>query len=302
MQLKNILYIMLAGYLFNTLPAYGQYVTKRLESIAQATAINISDTIKYPKGCDIDSSLFFQGQSLHIKKNQYGEVSHIGYSFFNKEIRKRYPLAIYDFLERYLLELDLAESKEQRKLQLYLDHVICDVKLLDIIADSIPEEMFKINFITNHKYEVEWKKGKNSFHMAFNADCQLILGAMENELETIILKRLQRAVSADSTTSDITLVLDRYGYVKDTLDFNKQKLIEIIEDECDETSLRRKSETEEVLFAINHQLGFIHLVSFKPGYAHMYAYISIHNTPDSFIDSLIPIYKDIIRKIKNDEE
>ena len=33
-----------------------------------------------------------------------------------------------------------------------------------------------------------------------------------------------------------------------------------------------------------------------------YAYISIHNVPDSFIDSLIPIYKDILIKLKTDEE
>lgn len=297
-----IILIVLTGYLINTPSIYGQYVTKKLESMANAMNISFSDTTKAPKGCDIDSTFYFKGYPLHIKKNQYGEICHIGYSFFSKEIREKRPLAIYDFLERYLLELDLLESKEEIRQRLFLDNVIYEKKTFKADPDSIIDGYFKINFLTNHKYEIEWKQGTENIHIAFNADCQLILGAAENELEKILLKKLQKVAIADSSESDIMLILDRYGYEKDTLGFNRQKLIDLIEEECEESSLRNKSETEEVLFAINHQLGFIHLVSFKPGQARMYAYISIHNVPDSFIDSLIPIYKDILIELKTDEE
>lgn len=302
MRQSYIIFIVLTGYLINTLSIYGQYVTKKYESMANAMNISFDDTITAPKGCDIDSVFYYKGYPLHIKKNQYGEISHIGYSFFNKEIRKKRPLAIYDFLERYLLELDMLESKEEIKQRLFLDNVIYKKGAFKADSVSIIDDYFKINFLTNHKYEIEWKQGAENNHIAFNADCQLILGAAENELEKILLKKLQRVAIADSSESDIRLILDRYGYEKDTLAFNRQKLIDIIEEECEESSLRNKSETEEVLFAINHQLGFIHLVSFKPGQARMYAYISIHNVPDSFIDSLIPIYKDILIKLKIDEE
>lgn len=302
MRQSYIIFIVLTGYLINTLSIYGQYVTKKYESMANAMNISFDDTITAPKGCDIDSVFYYKGYPLHIKKNQYGEISHIGYSFFNKEIRKKRPLAIYDFLERYLLELDMLESKEEIKQRLFLDNVIYKKGAFKADSVSIIDDYFKINFLTNHKYEIEWKQGAENNHIAFNADCQLILGAAENELEKILLKKLQRVAIADSSESDIRLILDRYGYEKDTLAFNRQKLIDIIEEECEESSLRNKSETEEVLFAINHQLGFIHLVSFKSGQARMYAYISIHNVPDSFIDSLIPIYKDILIKLKIDEE
>lgn len=299
MILGSKLLIVLTGYLLNIQSVYGQFVTERLESLAQKTGIKVNDTIMAPAGCDIDSSFFFRGHPLHVKKNQYGEVSHIGYSFFSKEIRKERPLAIYDFLERYLLELDLTESKEQIKEKLRKDNVIYDNKPREPIGDE--DVFFNLNILTHHKYEVEWKLGKNYFHLAFDADCQLLLGALEDELEKVMLKKLQRVAQNGSNCADIMLVLDRYGYEKDTLNFCRQSLIDLIEDDCDETSLRNKSEDEEVLFAINHQLGFIHLVNFKPGRARMYAYIPIHNTPDSFIEELIPIYKDIFNN-KNLEE
>lgn len=299
MKFGNILLIGLAGCLSNIQSAYGQFVTKRLESLAQKTGIQVNDTVLAPVGCDLDSSFFFRGHPLHVKKNQYGEVSQIGYSFFSQEIRKERPLAIYDFLERYLLELDLTESKEQIKEKLRKDNVVYDDKPRETVGDD--DAFFNLKFLTHHKYEVEWKQGKDYFHLAFDADCQLILGAFEDELEKVMLKRLQRAESKDSTCADIMLVLDRYGYEKDTLNFCRQRLIDIIEEDCDETSLRSKSETEEVLFAINHQLGFIHMVSFSPEKARMYAYIPIHNTPDSFIEEIIPLYKDIIVKLNIEE-
>lgn len=299
MSFGNILLIGLAGCVFNIQSAYGQFVTKRLESLVQKTGIQVNDTVLAPVGCDLDSSFFFRGHPLHVKKNQYGEVSHIGYSFFSQEMRKEKPLAIYDFLERYLLELDLTDSKEQIKEKLRKDNVIYDDKPHKPVKND--DAFFNLNFLTHHKYEVEWKQGEGYFHLAFDADCQLILGASEDELEKVMLKRLQRAESKDSTCADIMLVLDRYGYEKDTLNFCRQRLIGLIEDDCDETSLKSKSEDEEVLFAINHQLGFIHMVSFKPGRARMYAYIPIHNTPDSFIEELIPIYKDILKQINIEE-
>lgn len=299
MSFGNILLIGLAGCISNIQSAYGQFVTKRVESLALKTGIQVSDTVLAPVGCDLDSSFFYRGHPLHVKKNPYGEVCHIGYSFFSQEMRKEKPLAIYDFLERYLLELDLTESQEQIKEKLRKDNVIYDDKPREPVGDD--DAFFNLKFLTHHKYEVEWKRGKDYFHLAFDADCQLMLGASEDELEKVMLKRLQRAESKDSTCADVMLVLDRYGYEKDTLNFCRQRLIDLIEDDCDETSLRSKAEDEEVLFAINHQLGFIHMVSFKPGRARMYAYIPIHNTPDSFIDELIPLYKDIFKKIDLEE-
>lgn len=301
MKYWYVIFIVLAGGFFNPLSAYGQFVTKRLENIAMAIQLSADDTIKLPKGCNIDSALFFHDKPVHVVKNEYGEVCHIGYSIFNKGMRDENLCGIYDFLERYLLELSLIDSQEQKKIRLYLDNVIYEEKNIKNIKDTVPEKFFTIRTIENQKYEVKWRHYERYFHMAFNADCQLILGAMENELERIMLKRLQREARKDTVNSDIVLILDRYGYEKDTLGFNKKWLIDLIKGDCDEFSLRKKSETEEVLFAINHQLGYIHLVSFKPGQARMYAYISIHNVPGSFIEALFPVDRKIIINKKEEK-
>ena len=261
-------------------------MTNRLKAIAKEANIVISDSML--KGSlDDDSTWTFRNHRLHIKTNQWGEVNHIGYSLFGKALRNSQPSPVYDFLERYILEYDLIPSKTEKSLRLSLDRVICEGNPLAMISAADSNETVQINFQKTHKYIVDWQRGEARCRLAFYANSELLLGATVIELERIMLRYLKKKVNEEGGEPDITLVFDRYGYVKDTLECRRQQIIDIVEGDCGEYALRPKTKDDEVLFAINHELGFMHLVSFKPKSARLYAFINMYNAPDSFIEELL---------------
>ena len=288
MTLKNNLFAVLAGCMISVLPAHGQFVTKRLASLAKSTGITISDTLRESKQKDLDSVFYFRNHPLHIMINDQGEISHLGYSLFSENRRRDSKTAVYDFLERYILELDLLENSAKRELQLKLDGVTCNGDPVKMLESDGADESLKINYEPNHKYLVQWQRGRNRLVMAFDAHYQLLLGANDIELEEIVRRRINRIANQHDYSTDFKLIFDRYGYVKDTVNFSRQDVVTLIEEECKEQSLQRKNDTDDVLFAINREMGFVHLASFKPGQARLYMYIPIHDAPDSFINQLVP--------------
>ncbi len=282
-----ILSMILAWCFLSMMPVHGQYVTKRLASLARSTGVVISDTLINSEIRDIDSLFFFRKHPLHIKLNNQGEVCHLGYSLFNKNGGKDSLTALYDFLERYLLELDLLSSKE-RKLRLEMDNVVCLGDPVSMIKAAGENESLKVNYETNHRYLVDWQRDDNHLTMGFDAYYQLLLGANDIELEETLWRKIQRMSSQHEHTDNFKLIFDRYGYVKDTISFRRHDVKVLIEEDCKEVSIHPKSTTEDVLFGINREMGFVHLASFKSDEAKLITYIPIHDAPDGFINQLIP--------------
>lgn len=288
MRCYIILFTVLAEFTLCVLPARGQFVTKRLALLSQATGIVISDTISKSEQHDFDSICVFHNHPIHIKTNQQGEISHLGYLLFDADFRQKKPSVVYDFIERYFLELDLDGNDVKRQLRLKKDGVVCKGNPINLVSTKAKIESVKINKEVNHKYLVELLSGNKSVVMAFNADYQLIWGADDIELEDILAKRIKRIASKHNYPNNFKLIFDRYGYIKDTIAFSRQDVISLIEEDCDEHSLQSKTETEEVMFAINRELGFVHLVAFKSNEARLIAYIPIHDASEDFINRMVP--------------
>lgn len=282
---NNILFTLLVGYLFYAQPVRGQFATKRLALLAKSTGILANDSL-ISNGKD--TVYYFHDRLLHVKKNQEGHICHIGYSLFNQSLRIQNPSIVYDFIERYLLELDLLSSDTERQQRNRLDKVVIQGDPTKFLSSNNENEKITINNEINHKYFVLWERGKRQLAMEFNADYQLILGANDLELEEIFANKLKKKAYKRNGEGDINLIYDRYGYVKDTIRFFRQDIISLIEEECKETSLRPKSATEDVMFAINRDLGFVHLASFKPDQARVITYIPIYDASEKFINQLVP--------------
>lgn len=284
-----ILFAVLVGCIFCVLPARGQFVTKRLALLYQATGIVLNDTvIGMSKQHDFDSICYFHNHPIHIKTNQQGEISHLGYSLFDADIRQKNPSVVYDFIERYFLELDLDGNDVKRQLRLRKDGVVCDGNPISLISKKSKMESVTINKEVNHKYLIELQRGDSHLAMAFNADYQLILGADDIELEEILAKKIRAIASEHNYTDEFKLIFDRYGYVKDTIAFSRQDIIKLIEEESEDQSLQSKTESEDVLFAINRELGFVHLATFRPNQVRLIAYIPIHDASDFLINQMVP--------------
>ena len=281
----RLLFIVLTGFIIEALPVQGRFATKKLASLARTTGFVSNDSINSD---DIDTCYYFRNHPVHVKFNCDGDVSHLGYSLFCREMRKQHPSVVYDFLERYLLELDLLPNDIERRQKSRLDKVLMEGDPIRLLAAKNQNEKISINTEINHGYVVRWERGDNVLSMKINADYQLILGADELELEEIFSNKLKKKSSERNGEGDIDLIYDRYGYVKDTIRFFRQDIISLIEQECNEVSFRPKTTTEDVMFAINRDLGFVHLASFKPDQVRVYTYIPIYDASEKFINKLVP--------------
>lgn len=166
-----------------SLSAYGQgeYATRRLRSIGKAVGLEEAS----PSG-----TVTYQGRTLHVRRNQWNEVSHIGYPLFSDAIRQAQPSPLYDFLERYLLELDLP-AEFSTSLRLEKDQVVVRGNLA-MARTFDGSELFSIDEKGLQKYKIEWGKNGCSLTMAFNKDCQLLSGCDAVELELIASRNLKR--------------------------------------------------------------------------------------------------------------
>ncbi len=182
--MQRIIYIFLL-VLAVSLNGYGQdgrFATRRLNSMAKALGME--------QLTESNQAFAFRGKSLNYRKNRWGQVEHLGYHLFSDAIRTAQPSPVYDFLERYLLELDLP-SEFSTQLRLETDEVVVKGDLA--IAKTFDgTETFSIEEKGLQKYKVSWTKGKQTLTMAFNKDCQLLTGCNAIELEHIISRNLQR--------------------------------------------------------------------------------------------------------------
>ena len=95
---KLSLLLLVAGICLPAVAQSQQYATKRL---AHIDALLQKATFRH---------------ALNCRKNSFQEVEHLGLLLFPQQIRNLKPSPVYDFLERYLLELNIAKEEERERL------------------------------------------------------------------------------------------------------------------------------------------------------------------------------------------
>lgn len=129
-----------------------------------------------------------------------GRVEHVGYSVFSAEQRTLSPSPIYNFLERYALQMDFAdESTYSVEKQMEMDQVTFKVGSLASLTSLLNDSTLSVS-ITNHEeraYAVEWTRGnKVVCSVFFPASFELMHGSKMIENENM----LQAKVKAQPTT------------------------------------------------------------------------------------------------------
>lgn len=135
------------------------------------------------------------GYNVHTRVNEWGEVEHIGLRLFHDAIRKLVPAKVTcDFLERYLLELNLEKGTEYGIIlsQKDVDFTVGSaVTALEIDSTAL----YTIDEIEFHKYRATWQKDeKLLLQVVFDMDYQLMTGASISELEQRFITELQRSM------------------------------------------------------------------------------------------------------------
>lgn len=163
--------------------------TKRLAAMAGAVGFVA------PSKNDVDTVFTYRGRQMRARTDGYGELVHLGYVMFppieGLDVNTR---ALYEFIERYALELDLRLDGRSPAERLELDKVFCGKGNISMLAQVTPETAFTVDEIERRMYRVSWALGGKALSLTIPADYQLIAGADALELEENIERDLKRVL------------------------------------------------------------------------------------------------------------
>lgn len=279
-------YALLTVFLFIIMNTSAQYETIRLKRIGEVVGIKSDSLQNKLTTINLDSNVIFRNHILNIKKNPWGEICHIGYSLFPNDVRNTSLSYIYDFVERYLLELDLLKKNNEIKKKLRADNVILNGDFHSVLNDTSSVSFITIEDLKYHCYRVNYGRGENWFQIDFTPNCQLILGANDKELEEIFSRHFRQSINDKSDSVQYSLIIDKYGNKRDTIKCTLCDLLYFIEQEKCQLIFRQDEDGNDIMFAINEQLDYIHLAILKEDYTYLYVYIPIHTFPDFFINQI----------------
>lgn len=224
------------------------FISKTLESIAKEINYLPVDTL--PAGIhDTGKSV---GLPIYAKYNDRHVVTNLGFKLFTPELRMAYASDVYDFLERYFLELLTWNGKNDVKRKMLDDKVyfttgnISDIKRINDsthVAISRTEDKF---------YEVTWSNNDTPFlSLAFPLQYELLLGMPQVEIEQMMFELISSAVYNDSTDCGKP---QEYSLVKDSIYRSEPVKIYELESVNNATYYsRRDSATYELLLDTLHK-------------------------------------------------
>lgn len=184
-------------------PAATRYHTQRLADMARAAGLSLPAEAA-AEMCD-DSTYTFRGRPLRVRTNSFGDISHIGYRLFSPQLMEAYGASpVFNFIERYLLELDLRLDGRTPAARMDIDKVVTTAGDISMLHTMAADAAFTIETITRRMYRLKWTAGARTLSITIPADCQLLSGANAIELEEIFERDLQRIIpiSGDDIIND----------------------------------------------------------------------------------------------------
>lgn len=130
----------------------------------------------------------YYNHRLNIRVNEWDEVEHIGYWIFDTLTTQKQYQVVCDFVERYLLELDLGTQMD-RNMRMGIDKVVVEKGNLDNIHSLKPGDRLEISMLEMLRYRVAWfRNDKCLLSLVFDMDYQLLSGCNAIELEQKYLR------------------------------------------------------------------------------------------------------------------
>lgn len=173
-----------------------------LAKIAEAVHLQVADSILTPS-TEIENVFSYNGRNLYLRTDAFGEVSQIGYRLFPIYIREKYKgIPIFDFLERYLLELDLRLDGKDAALRMDVDQVVVTKGSLQMLHQLNHQISLQVNIdeMTHKMYRLDLDMGGKVMTVVIPADNQLLFGGNLIELEQAFINGVNRMIAIDSDT------------------------------------------------------------------------------------------------------
>lgn len=114
-------------------------------------------------------------------------LDHIGLCLFSEEMRKMSQTSVFDFLERYFLQLKYPPVEKTAAMMTRDDEVCFETGTLKTVGGLLPSDTFEYHY-DGHRYVVSWSRNDNPLLVvSFPVEYQLISGENKIESENHIL-------------------------------------------------------------------------------------------------------------------
>lgn len=164
------------------------YATSRLQAMAQQLSLSGLDSL----GTGEYDQYSFKSLPIIIRINSWNEVEHIGFKLFSQKMKEESLSVVYDFLERYLLELEMIKDQDSA-IRLGLDKVRFDIGTSSTVYSLKETDTFRQSYVDFLSYRVAWiREGEEILSITFAMDFQLLSGCNSIELENKLVKELSR--------------------------------------------------------------------------------------------------------------
>lgn len=172
--------------------------TPLLERMAGYLSLNHLDTI--PVG--ITNTYKYRGHPLTIRKNQWGEIEHIGLLLFPQGYRELQPLPIYDFIERDLLARLTTPQETEDAFRQKWARVHFNVGNAETALRIDTTTLFNSEYIDLKAYRASWETaGRKILEISFTMNYQMLIGCDALELEDRFARHLVRYQSQNLTST-----------------------------------------------------------------------------------------------------
>ena len=183
MMKRRVLCLLFMACVALSMWAQARYATTMLQEIGEMLE---------RRGCQLSSPGTFPMSSgtsfgfYELRIDDEGKISHLGIPILNREMAVEHPSPVYDFVERYLLQLSLLPVNERAR---YLKD---DKVTLDFSKAIKINRSTSFSMTTDEKgFSLVWGDGKQEIcRMNFPKDVQLIYGKNKIEIERDFLKGL----------------------------------------------------------------------------------------------------------------
>jgi hypothetical protein len=164
------------------------FATQRLQQMANA----ISDVPFMQLSQGIHTEYDYANNPLIVRINEWNEVEHIGYRLFDSLFVLHQPRLVCDFVERYLLELDL-DNMFDRNIRMGVDKVAVENGSMENMHKLLSAERIDLSMVEMRRYRVAWhSENKCLLSLVFDMDYQLLSGCNAIELENNYLRTMGR--------------------------------------------------------------------------------------------------------------
>lgn len=171
-----------------------QFTSNCLKQLAEDLRVN------YGVECKHSEVIRLGMNQLIVENDRFGEVCHIGFRLFARDLMAQSPSPVYRFAERYLLQLYLLKNQDEVKTKLkeekvqlsfYTQQGTLREKLQQALA-SLQREIPFIITTDNSHYTLLWRQeGNLCFMMRFPIQYELLWGMNKIECEGKLQQHVQ---------------------------------------------------------------------------------------------------------------